>query len=94
MTLRDTELIGKKLVKYRFYRDDKDHQLYQYWGINGAGGIYVEFKIYGGIWAAIITHKIDARTEVKLDGRQAVFTPEWLVEEHKKLQAMFKFLRT
>ena len=91
MTLRDTELIGKKLVKYRFYRDNEDHQLYQYWGTTG--GIYVEFKIYGGIWAAIITHKIDARTEVKLDGRQAVFTPEDLVEEHKKLQAMFKFIR-
>ena len=91
MTLLDTEKIGKKLVKYRFYRDDKDHQLYQYWGTTG--GIYVEFKRYGGVWAAIITHKIDARTEVILDGRQAVFTPEWLVEEHEKLQAMFKFLR-
>jgi hypothetical protein len=92
MTLRDTELIGKKLVKYGFYRDDKDHQLYQYyWGT--AGGIYVEFKRYGGVWAAIITHKIDARTEVILDGRQAVFTPEWVVKEHNKLQAMFKFMR-
>jgi hypothetical protein len=51
MTLRDTELIGKKLVKYRFYRDNEDHQLYQYWGITRAGGIYVEFKRYGGVWA-------------------------------------------
>ena len=35
MTLRDTELIGKKLVKYGCYRSSTDHQNYR---IHTSGG--------------------------------------------------------
>ena len=92
MTLRDTELIGKQLVKYGCYRSSTDHQHYR---IHTSGGaIAIQFKISGSVWCALIVHDIDSHTIVKFDGHSAVFTPEWLVEEHKKLQALFKFLRT
>ena len=68
MLLRDTELIGKKLVKYGCYRSSTNHQHYR-------------------------IHYIDSHTTVKFTGYEAVFTPEWLREEHDKLQAMFKFAR-
>jgi len=42
MTLRDTELIGKKLVKYGFYRSRTNH--YNYTFINSSININVEFK--------------------------------------------------
>jgi len=92
MTLRDTELIGKKLVKYGFYRSKKDHQEYKF--LNVEGTIQVNFVRFGSVWFVLIRHEIDSHTKVGFDGHQAVFTPEWLVEEHKKLQAMFKFLRS
>ncbi len=44
-------------------------------------------------WVADITYEFDVHTLVKFVEQGAVFTPEWLVEEHEKLQAMFKFLR-
>ena len=91
MTLKETEDIGKKLVKNGFYRSATDHQNYRSPISNFA--ITVQFKQYGMVWMAFITHDIDAHTVVKFNGHQAVFTPEWLREEHKKLQAMFKFLR-
>jgi hypothetical protein len=91
MTLRDTELIGKKLVKYGFYRSNTDHQDYRLSNVEGAINIY--FKKFGQVWVASIFHDIDFHTKVKFEGHQAVFTPEWVVEEHKKLQALFKFAR-
>ncbi len=91
MTLRDTELIGKKLVKNGFYRSNADHQYYR--GNLNVGWITIHFKKKGIVWSALITHEIDVHTTVHFTDHQAVFTPEWLVEEHKKLQAMFKFLR-
>ena len=92
MTLRDTELIGKKLVKNGFYRSSSDHHTYRSPISNCA--ITVHFKpSYGMVWMAFITHDIDTHTVVKFNGHEAVFSPEWLREEHKKLQAMFKFLR-
>ena len=91
MTLKDTELIGKKLVKNGFYRSATDHFNYRSPISNYA--ITVQFQPYGSIWTASITHNIDFHTVVNFNGHQAVFTPEWLREEHKKLQAMFKFLR-
>ena len=88
MTLRDTELIGKKLVKYGFYRNPKDHHKYS------KGDIRIEFKSsYGQYWVVDITYEFDVYTVVNFLHVGAVFTPEWLVEEHKKLQAMFKFIR-
>jgi hypothetical protein len=95
MTLRDTELIGKKLVKHGFYRSDTDHQNYRSYSINTKGRISIQFKLSGSVWCALIVHDIDSdsHTLVKSDGHEAVFTPEWVIEEHEKLQAMFKFLR-
>lgn len=94
MTLRDTELIGKKLVKYGFYRSKTDHQSYGYYSVNIKGRINIKFQRYGAAgWSALIVHEIDSHTTVKFDEHEALFTPEWLVEEHNKLQAMFKFLR-
>ena len=92
MTLRDTELIGKKLVKYGFYRSNTDHHYYR--GKVLDGFVTIHFKMKGIVWSALITHEIDIHTIVDFRGHQAIFTPEWLVEEHKKLQAMFKFLRS
>jgi hypothetical protein len=96
MTLRDTELIGKKLVKHGFYRSDTDHQNYSSYSINTKGRIFIQFRLSGSVWCALIVHDIDSdsHTLVKCDGHEAVFTPEWVIEEHKKLQAMFKFLRS
>jgi uncharacterized membrane protein len=93
MLLRDTELIGKKLVKYGFYRSSTDHQNYSSYSINIKGRISIQFKLSGRIWCALIVHDIDSYTIVKCDGHEAVFTPEWVIEEHKKLQALFKFAR-
>ncbi len=92
MTLRDTELIGKKLVKYGFNRSGTDHHSYRY--LPSKSSISVKFTRFGVIgWSALIVHEIDSHTTVKFDSHEAVFTPEWLREEHKKLQAMFKFIR-
>lgn len=92
MTLRDTELIGKKLVKYGFYRANADHQYYR--GKVLDGWVTIHFKRSGVVWNALITHEMDVNTTVHFTDHQAVFTPEWVVEEHEKLQAMFKFLRS
>ena len=92
MTLRDTEFIGRRLVKYGFYRSKTDHQNYRLPKVEGA--INIQFQRYGVVgWSASIVHEIDAHTTIKFDTYEALFTPEWLVEEHKKLQAMFKFIR-
>lgn len=91
MTLLDTELIGKKLVKYGFYRSSSDHQNYRIHSLGGT--LTIQFRKSLSIWCALIVHDIDLHTIVKFDGHEAVFTPEWVLEEHKKLQAMFKFLR-
>lgn len=89
MTLRDTELIGKKLVKYGFYRNPKDHHVY-----SDKDGIKVHFRqSYGHFWVVDITYEFNVHTIVRYEHHGAVFTPEWLREEHKKLKAMFKFLR-
>ena len=92
MTLRDTELIGKELVKYGFYRNSRDHQHYR--SPRSDYGIIVHFKPYGSIWTALITHDIDTHTQVIFNDCEAVFSVEWLTEEHDKLVAAFKFLRS
>ena len=92
MTLRDTELIGKELMKYGFYRNSKDHQ--HYISPRSDYGITVHFGLDGGIWVASITHDIDTHTQVIFDYHQAVFSIEWLTEEHDKLVAAFKFIRS
>lgn len=93
MTLRDTELVGKKLVKYGFNRSRISH--HEYTLIDRGININVEFKLYfSTVWIANFTHDFDYNTRVIFTENSKIFTPEWLVEEHKKLQAMFKFLRT
>lgn len=91
MTLRDTELIGKKLVKYGFHRSLTDHQYYNTLGT--IGNISIQFKKFGTIWRAIIIHGMGLNFEVRYNYYGEVFTPEWVIEENKKFQAMFKFLR-
>jgi hypothetical protein len=54
----------------------------------------VHFVRYGATWLANFVHYMDMHTIVKFDGHEAVFTPKWVVEEHEKLKALFKFLRT
>jgi hypothetical protein len=94
MTLRDTELIGKKLVKHGFHRSNIDHHNYKCNYINIKGSITVTFKLHGATWAANFVHSIDFHTTIIFQDHQAVFTPAWVVEEHEKLQAMFKFIRS
>ena len=92
MTLRDTELIGKQLVKYGFYRNSNNHHVYTF--ISENTNISVEFKLYlKYIWIADFTHDFDYHTRVNFIEHSDVFTPEWLIEEHNKLQALFKFAR-
>ena len=89
MTLRDTELIGKELVKYGFYRNTRNHHIY------GHGDITLEFKmLYTNFWYADIKMFVIDNVIVFVKGHEAVFTPEWLVEEYDKIKAMFKFLRS
>jgi hypothetical protein len=93
MTLRETELIGKKLVKYGFYRSSTGRHIYT---LTDSGmNISVVFKLYfSTVWVVEFTHEIAYHTRVKFIEHAVVFTPEWVIEEHKKLQAMFKFLRS
>ncbi len=91
MTLRDTELIGNKLVKHGFKRSTTDHQ--NYISTHYPNVMIVHFVRHGATWLANFVHYMDLHTIVKFDGHEAVFTPQWVVEEHKKLQAMFKFIR-
>ena len=50
--------------------------------------------LYTNFWYADIELTIYMDTIVRFKGQQAVFTPEWLVEEYDKIKAMFKFLRS
>jgi hypothetical protein len=93
MTLRDTELIGKKLVKYGFHRSKNNH--YQYSYLTSEINVGLEFEHYHGtVWVANFTHDINLHIRVKYTEHSDIFTPEWIFEEHKKLRAMFKFLRS
>ena len=91
MTLRETELIGKKLVKYGFHRSINNHHQYSYITINM--NVSVEFKLYiSYIWVVNFTHDVALNTRVQIIEHAETFTPEWLIEEHNKLKAVFKFL--
>jgi hypothetical protein len=88
MTLRDTELIGKKLVKYGFYRNSNNHHKYMYKDIS------VEFVLlYTNNWYADIKMSVIDNVIVFLKGHEAVFTPEWVLDEYSKLVALFQFAR-
>jgi hypothetical protein len=88
MTLRDTELIGRELVKYGFYRNINNHHKYVYKDIN------IEFVLlYTNSWYADIKMFVIDNVIVSLNGHEAVFTPEWVLEEYDKIKAIFKFIR-
>ena len=88
MTLRDTELIGKQLVKYGFYRNSNNHHKYMYKDIS------VEFVLmHTSYWSAEIKMSVIDNVIVFLRGHGAVFTPEWVMEEYGKLVALFQFAR-
>lgn len=89
MTLRDTELIGKELVKYGFYRNSNNHHKYMYKDIS------IEFVLlYSNDWYADIKMSVIDNVIVFLKGHEAVFTPEWVLDEYGKLVALFQFLRS
>jgi hypothetical protein len=88
MTLRDTELIGKKLVKYGFYINSNNHHKYMYKDIS------VEFVLlYANNWYANIKMSVTDNVIVLLTGHEAIFTPEWVMKEYGKLVALFQFAR-
>jgi hypothetical protein len=91
MTLRDTELIGKRLVKYGFYRSKVNHHVYTF--ISKEVNVSLEFKRYiSYIWVVNFTHDLEYHTRVNFVEHTEIFTPQWLIDEHKKLRAIFKFL--
>jgi hypothetical protein len=92
MTLRETELIGKKLVKYGFHRSVNNHHQYSY--ITIKMNVSVEFKLYfSNVWIVNFTHDVALNTRVQIIEHAETFTPEWLIDEHNKLRAIFKFLK-
>ena len=93
MTLRDTELIGKKLVKAGFFRSNYNHHFYR--SANFKGEIILEFKLlYTNNWYADIEMHIDSQTVICYKGQEALFTPEWLIGEMGKIKALFQFARS
>ena len=92
MTLKETEILGKKLVKYGFHRSRANHHVYTF--ISENANISIEFKMYlKYIWIADFTHDLEYHTRVNFIEHTEVFNPEWLIEEHNKLKALFKFAR-
>jgi hypothetical protein len=92
MTLRDTELIGRKLVKAGFFRSNISHYVYRYRSddIN----IYLEFKPSASqAWMVDFIHELDYHTKITFFGHSAIFTPDWIIKEHLKLKTVFKLLR-
>jgi len=93
MTLLDTEKIGKKLVRYGFHRSKVNHHVYTF--ISKEVNVSLEFKLYfSNIWIANFTHDLEYHTRVNFVEHTEVFTPQWLIEEHNKLRAVFNFLRS
>jgi len=92
MTLLDTEKIGKKLVRYGYYRNPSDHHSYR----TSNHPVYIKVKfsnLYSDHWYADFVFEIDGHTNVTYKGNSAVFEPEWLEEEYHKVSAIFNFLR-
>lgn len=93
MTLRDTEKIGNKLVKYGFHRSKNNHHEYSF--LTSDINIGLEFKLYfSSIWVANFIHDVNLHTRVKITEHTEIFTPEWLIKEHKILRAVFNFIRS
>jgi hypothetical protein len=92
MTLRETELIGKKLVKAGFFRSNYNHHFYRSGKFHGE--ITLQFKLlYTNNWYADIELHIDSQTFICYKGQEALFTPEWLISEMNKVKALFQFAR-
>jgi len=93
MTLRDTELIGKKLVRplgFRRYINNHHHYHLSY------KHIYIEIKFYGGLntldWKVETIYRLN-------DGLDVIFRADRLnidniIPDADKLVALFNFLRS
>jgi hypothetical protein len=91
MTLRETELIGKKLVRpLGFRRSALDHQYYHlsYKDIN----IEIKFQGYGTYWAAVLKYNLDYGTEVVFRGTHLDI--DNILPDANKLIAVFNFIRS
>jgi hypothetical protein len=93
MTLRETELIGKKLVRplgFRRYVNNHHHYHLSY------KHIYIEIKFYGGLntldWKVETIYRLN-------DGLAVIFRADRLnidniIPDADKLVALFNFLRS
>jgi hypothetical protein len=92
MTLRETELIGKKLVRpLGFRRNLHNHHHYH----KSYKHIYIEIKFYGGLntldWKVEIIYKLNYGTDVIFRGDHVDI--ETILPDADKLIAVFNFLR-
>ena len=90
MTLRDTELIGNKLVKKLGFRRSKlNHQVYyltyQYIPIE------IEFYPKGTSWSVNVVYQIDTGTTVTFHG--TALNIDKIIPDADKLIGMFYFIR-
>lgn len=94
MTLRETEILGKQLVKAGFYRDPNNHNIYKTGNRIGIPFyIVIYFKKVWNEWSAIVEHHLNKNTVVDFDGIHKVFTPESVFEEHARLKAAIEFIK-
>jgi len=89
MTLRDTDLIGKHLVKIGFSRCKTSH--YEYHCHYNGTFIEIKFiKLYNH-WKVLIKYRIDASTDIVYDLPN--IDVKTIYSEADKLVAIFKFMR-
>jgi hypothetical protein len=92
MTLRETELIGKKLVRPLGFRRNSNNHHYYYLSYKH---IYIEIKFYGGLntldWKVEIIYKLNYGTDVTFRGDQMDI--ETILPDADKLIAVFNFIR-
>lgn len=94
MTLRETEMLGKQLVKAGFYRDPNNHNIYKIGSrMEMPYFIMIRFTKAWSCWMATIYHHIDKNTVVEFAGILEVFTPESVFEEHARLKAAIEFIK-
>jgi hypothetical protein len=93
MTLRDTELLGKKLVRplgFRRYVNNHHHYHLSY------KHIYIEIKFYGGLntldWKVEVIYKLNYGTDVVFRGD--TLDIDNIIPDANKLIAVFNFIRS
>ena len=93
MTLRETELLGKKLVRPLGFRRNSNNHYHYYTSYKE---IYIEIKFYGEAfnemnWSAEVIYRLDYGTDVVFRGSELNVDNIFL--DADKLRAMFKFIR-